>query len=425
MRLKTEYMQMDAIKKFANNPKSHDLSGISDSIGLYGYLQPMLIDERTETLVAGHGRLESLMRLRAASAPPPKYIVVDNDGNWLVPVTRGAEFKNEEQIRDFLLTDNQLTISGGWDEEALDEILSSMDSAPIGFDNEYSKTIDDLVEKEAKQEKLEDDSFEKVSGGPPSLVTELVEDVVFESSTEYGIPDLKEDMLLEKLPTPLDTWGDRQTTPDDKKAYWLYNYGAAPSSGLPFDRAILSHYTDDVYIEKWWKNPPYHTMQMVNAGIKMAICPDFSLYENRPPVEHIMSIYKSQWFGRYFQEVGIKVIPRVEYFLDKTKPHYISSKSFSLHGIPIGAPVISTQMHTKFPPEHVPILAKGLEEIESILKPKQFLIYANARGREVVEKANLKSEVVLLPTVRDKRIKFARKAESDPAMLDLRRAKRG
>ena len=60
-------------------------------MGRFGYVAPMILDERTGRLVAGHCRLESLKRAKSAGKAPPKRVRVEN-GDWLVPVVRGVAF---------------------------------------------------------------------------------------------------------------------------------------------------------------------------------------------------------------------------------------------------------------------------------------------------------------------------------------------
>jgi hypothetical protein len=261
-----------------------------------------------------------------------------------------------------------------------------------------------------------DQEFDNVSSDLQGVI-ELKEDCIFDSLNSWGIPDLRTDMLVGELPEPLDTWGDRQATPDDGRTYWLYNYGAVPSAGLPFQRAIFSGYTWDSSLEVLWRNPSYMTAKLLNAGIKMAIVPDFSLWEGYPRAVLLYAIYRAQWMGRYFQEAGLKVIPRVEYFMD-------GARDFSLLGIPVDSPVISTQMHTGFSDENVPALQRDLRRIVEILQPTTYLFYASERGRKLIEEADLPCKTVILPTASSKRKQFKREKETDPKLLELRKRKR-
>ena len=86
------YMRLGDIASADRNPKEHDFAVLREAIGTLGFINPALYDERTEQLVAGHGRLEMLL---IASENPevfdevPEGIVVDGFGEWMMPVIRG------------------------------------------------------------------------------------------------------------------------------------------------------------------------------------------------------------------------------------------------------------------------------------------------------------------------------------------------
>ena len=57
-----EYVPLDQLKKAPRNPKAHS-DDIKTSIGRFGYVEPIVVDERTGCIVAGHGRREALLAL--------------------------------------------------------------------------------------------------------------------------------------------------------------------------------------------------------------------------------------------------------------------------------------------------------------------------------------------------------------------------
>jgi hypothetical protein len=59
-----EYVPLDDLQPAARNPKRHDLPAIGRSIDTFGYVEPVVLDERTGRLVAGHGRVEQLRAAR-------------------------------------------------------------------------------------------------------------------------------------------------------------------------------------------------------------------------------------------------------------------------------------------------------------------------------------------------------------------------
>lgn len=133
------------------NPKSHDIGAISTSYDEFGYVEPIVMDERTQKVAAGHGRIETLVIWRNQKLKPPMNVEVGPDGDWLVPVVRGNHFKNDAALRAYLVASNRLTALGGWDEPALVALLTELQAEDdalmraTGFDgDDLSWLIEDL-----------------------------------------------------------------------------------------------------------------------------------------------------------------------------------------------------------------------------------------------------------------------------------------
>lgn len=121
-----EYMPLSGIKPNPNNPKNHDHAGIERSISRYGLAEVPLLDERTGQLVAGHGRLHDLAARHAEGQAPPEGVQLAGDGEWLVPVIRGWASRSDAEADAYLVASNQLTVNGGWNDEALAELLAGI-----------------------------------------------------------------------------------------------------------------------------------------------------------------------------------------------------------------------------------------------------------------------------------------------------------
>ena len=57
---RTEYLPISELKPAARNPKRQAQGELSKSIGRFGFTEPVVLDERTGRLVAGHGRIDAL-----------------------------------------------------------------------------------------------------------------------------------------------------------------------------------------------------------------------------------------------------------------------------------------------------------------------------------------------------------------------------
>ena len=74
--IRIEYMPLDKLQRWPRNPKAHDLGALHVSINRFGFITPLIVDERTGKLAAGHGRLDALQQMKARGADPPARIVL-------------------------------------------------------------------------------------------------------------------------------------------------------------------------------------------------------------------------------------------------------------------------------------------------------------------------------------------------------------
>ena len=86
-----EQMPLDELmtRTHPKNPKRHDVTQLVRSLERFGFTQPVLLDERTGKIAAGHGRVEALSLMRSDEDAAPEGITVKRDAGWAVPVVRG------------------------------------------------------------------------------------------------------------------------------------------------------------------------------------------------------------------------------------------------------------------------------------------------------------------------------------------------
>lgn len=138
-----DYLPLDDLIPAERNPKQHDIDGLISSVEQFGFVAAGVLDERTGRLVVGHGRAAALREMRERGDGPPAGVVVDAQGRWTVPVTRGWSSTSDDQAERYLIADNQWTILGGWNDELLAEMLRDLDTLDgTGYD---AADLDDLV----------------------------------------------------------------------------------------------------------------------------------------------------------------------------------------------------------------------------------------------------------------------------------------
>jgi DNA modification methylase len=147
------YQEIQRLKPYPRNARTHSkrqIRQIADSIGAFGFTNPVLVD-RSGTIVAGHGRVEAARMLGIKKVP-----------------TICLENLNEDQIRAYILADNKLAEKAGWDNAVLAIELQHLTSIDLGFDvslTGFEIGEIDLILQESKAEENEEEPVE-ISRGP-------------------------------------------------------------------------------------------------------------------------------------------------------------------------------------------------------------------------------------------------------------------
>ena len=130
--ISVKYENLDDIIQADTNPKDHDLGVLYQSMKRFGFTNPIIVNESTGKLLAGHGRLQTLQMMRDNGEKAPDRIEVELDTgdetieNWYVPVLYGVSMDNLAEAQAYLIADNRLTELGGWKPMDLMENLSEI-----------------------------------------------------------------------------------------------------------------------------------------------------------------------------------------------------------------------------------------------------------------------------------------------------------
>lgn len=124
--LRIEYVPLSELRAWAANPKMHFLQGIEKSVSRFGYVTPIVVDDASGFVAAGHGRIEALSAMKASGSAPPERVKLLPGGDWGVPVLRGVSFKDDVVFTRYAMAANKLVMDGGWDDEKLLEVLEDV-----------------------------------------------------------------------------------------------------------------------------------------------------------------------------------------------------------------------------------------------------------------------------------------------------------
>ena len=120
-----DLVALDDLQPNPANPKNHDKPLLDKSLATFGYVEPIVVDQRTGFMISGHGRKEVLTEMRDSGKEAPAGITVKN-GKWLVPVATGWASKDDTEARAALVALNRTTEQGGWNRENLLTILQEL-----------------------------------------------------------------------------------------------------------------------------------------------------------------------------------------------------------------------------------------------------------------------------------------------------------
>ena len=142
MDINVEYLPLSEIVEADKNPKDHDIGQIYQSIKRFGFTQPIMMNENTGKLLAGHGRLQTLQQMKQGGEKVPARIK-EKDGQWLVPVLKGIAFEDDMEAQAYLIADNRLTELGGWNTGELVDTLQELVEGGLSLDG-VGYDFDDL-----------------------------------------------------------------------------------------------------------------------------------------------------------------------------------------------------------------------------------------------------------------------------------------
>lgn len=145
-----EYVSLKKLRADPRNPKAHAGEAIEHSVGRFGFVEPIVVDERTGYIASGHGRVETLTRMRVDKKAAPSGVRVTSKGDWLVPVVKGWGSKTDAEAGAALIAFNRTTELGGWVDEALLDLLQEIDDADgLGFGEDALADLEASVAAEA------------------------------------------------------------------------------------------------------------------------------------------------------------------------------------------------------------------------------------------------------------------------------------
>lgn len=142
--MKANYEPLSKLVGLPRNPKLHNLGDIHQSINRFGFVNRILINDITNHIIAGHGRVETLRQKKVTNQKPPIGVEVRPD-DWYVPTDRIEIPEDEEEALAIAL--NKIG-ENEWDDVLTAQILADLAAKDnlqgTGFDGD---DVDYLLRK--------------------------------------------------------------------------------------------------------------------------------------------------------------------------------------------------------------------------------------------------------------------------------------
>ena len=328
MKLKIEYISVSELKPYQNNAKIHtpeQIEQIKSSIEQFGMNDPIAVWKDNE-VIEGHGRLMACKAL----------------GMKTVPVIR-LDGLTDQQRRAYGLVHNKLTMNTDFDYDFLEielSEISDIDMEEFGFDLDFDdaeiQDNDYLDNVEGRTSHLEHNSFENYER--------------FQGDTDsyYGIPNLN---ATQTYSGKLLRFCDYKEVDDCSE--WIAHF-----------------YYDDYKFIQAWRDPDKYIEKL--KMFKAVVAPDFSLYTDFPRSLQILSCYRRNWCGAYWQSLGIDVIPDVVWG-DK------ESYNYCFDGLPeksvVAVSAVGVTTDAMWNGEKGDLFRAGYNEMLKRLKPTKIIYY--------------------------------------------------
>lgn len=266
-----EDVEIGHLKHHPQNVNEGDIDAIVESIERNGFFGSVLVNKRTNHILAGNHRVLAAKRL----------------GFITVPVT-WVDVSEEEELR-ILLVDNRTARLGVDNIEGLVSLLEELAETDAGLiGTGYADyDLDDLLlsmepeeekpskkdKKERQQEEAEEDDVEPWH----------FEHAVYPSDNEFGIPSLDPKLQARTLTPPVEKWG--------------YISRKAKFNGT------YQFYTDDYKFSAVWTDPT----TLVNSKCIAITELNYSTHNQMPIAVFLYDLYKKRWISRYCQSYGIQI----------------------------------------------------------------------------------------------------------------------
>jgi hypothetical protein len=296
------------------------LDYVGGSIKEHGWATIPIYCANTDRLIDGHGRLSISLQKEYKFMPIDVGWWTEDEGDTLLlSLDTSGNMSSVDGNALMSLTEASLkrALKGEQTDKPKIGLLSDVHSFAKSIAEKKRDKIAIRPSKKSPKKIIGDntrvkkDDRESIADHDHLYYKELREDITFPSTgNELGLPDL----IRSKLYTaqdylPVDTF--------DRSGSSLLSRNYYCEGSRPFDSrnhlkpagGFLGFFTEDETFEKYYREPARYVERLVDEQWNAVVEPDFSTYWDWPFAKRLWSVYKSRWVARYWQELGINIIP--------------------------------------------------------------------------------------------------------------------
>ena len=299
---------------------------LHDSIQSKGWAKSIIFCANTERIIDGHRRLKDALNNKYTTVPVDVGWWTEEEGDELLasldPMSNMASVDGNAlgSLTELLLKRNKKSKkSSKTKSRSVNSMLVDIHGHATSISKDKTRSIGirkskrslDAIIKDIKRTKK--DKREAGTDHREMFVTELREDIIFPSKgNTLGIPDLLQSKLYKDTGfLPEDTFHRSGGALLDTM-YYCHN-------SRPFDSrnhakpvgGFLGFHCEDERFENIYEKPSRYVEKLQDEQWTAIVEPDFSTYEHWPFALCLWSVYRARWCCRYWQELGMNIIPLI------------------------------------------------------------------------------------------------------------------
>lgn len=329
--LRLEYLDPSQLDAHPMNWKLHpaeQLGALEDFISEVGWAGALLLNERTNKVLDGHGRRQ----LFAGRGPVPVLV-----GSW-----------SEEQERKILRSLDPTGWMARVDAQAFEllqhgnELLPALDPGSERLQALHAevRAAGEMFLKEQQQQQLEREKpgaqaepqaqaqpdGAAAAEAPKRPAAGEVPDAIWPTDNAWGVPVLLPELQADAVEFPVLPWGCQGQT-RAMRGTWVF-------------------YVADSVFGVLWQNPA----KVLPSGAPCLVEPNFSTSDQTPLVASLWTVFKRRWLARYWQSQGRRVFVDLNVHHGLLRPcEALQGAVPALLGVPKGWKAYATRAHGNRP----------------------------------------------------------------------------